>query len=155
MRTACEKAVTIRYLLRSFGVPVDGATKIFGDNFAVIQNAQNPEAELEKKHVALSFHYVRENIAAGIAEPYWLKGKLNLSDIMTKQIVSNEFNAHCDSLFYRPDFHIRDHNNLSEELSIPVRRLRKSCLAPRQKVTFGKTTIIWDRRSRRSNNSRR
>ena len=84
LRTAAEKAVTIRYLLRSFGVPIDGATDVFGDNFSVIQNSQNPEAELEKKHVALSFHYVRENIAAGVISPYWLKGKLNMSDIMTK-----------------------------------------------------------------------
>ena len=149
LRTAAEKAVTIRYLLRSFGVPVKGATNVFGDNFAVIQNAQNPEADLDKKHVALSFHYVRECIAAGVLRPYWLKGKLNMSDIMTKQIVSTEFNAHCDSLFYRPDFHIRKQNNLSEELSIPVRRLLKSCLAPKKKVTFAKGVIFNDRKHRR------
>ena len=45
--------------------------KIFGDNFCVIQSASNPKTDLSKKHIALSFHFVREAIAAGIVLPYW------------------------------------------------------------------------------------
>jgi hypothetical protein len=29
----------------------------------------------KKKHITLSFHFVREAIAAGIITPNWLKGK--------------------------------------------------------------------------------
>jgi len=95
-------------MLRCLGcnVPSDGScpTKIFGDNLSVIQNAQNPAADLWKKDVAISFHVVREAIAAGVVEPYWLKGQWNLSDIMTKQIPRSEFREHCKYLYWHFSF---------------------------------------------------
>ncbi len=116
LRTATEEAQALRYMLRCLGIPIanDGSqpTLLFGDNFSVIQNACDFEADLKKKHVAISFHTVREAVAAGIVEPIWLKGEWNISDIMTKQISGAEFNGHCDTIFFRPDFHIRTHNNL-------------------------------------------
>jgi hypothetical protein len=87
---------------------------VFGDNLAVIQSSQNPAADLSKKHVAISFHTVREAVAARIIEPYWLKGKYNISDILTKQLPKSEFVIHCDYLFWRPNFHIREHHRLNE-----------------------------------------
>lgn len=119
LKMATEEAINLRYCLRCLGVPVpnDGTapTQIFGDNFSVIQSASNPEADLKKKHVALSFHFVREAIAAGIIEPYWLKGEYNLADIMTKQISSTEFLKHLESLYWQPDYHIRDDNMFDED----------------------------------------
>ena len=104
-------------MMRCLGmnVPSDGScpTRIFSDSFSVIQNCQNPAADLSKKHVAISFHLVREAIAAGIVAPYWLKGEYNISDIMTKQIPRSPFMEHCKYIFWRPDFHIHNHNRLS------------------------------------------
>ena len=118
LRTATEEAISLRYMLRCLGcnVPADGScpTKVFGDNLTVIQSSQNPAAVISKKHIAISFHTVREAIAARIIEPYWLKGKFNLSDIMTKQIPKPEFMGHCDYIFWHPNFHIRDFHNLNE-----------------------------------------
>ena len=116
LRTATEEAQALRYMLRCLGIPIanDGSnpTLLFGDNFSVIQNARDFEADLKKKHVAISFHTVREAVAAGVVEPVWLKGKWNISDIMTKQISGTEANGHNDTIFFRPDFHIRTCNNL-------------------------------------------
>ena len=81
----------------------------------MIQNAQNPAADLSKKHVAISYHVVREAVAAGIIEPYWLQGKWNLSDIMTKQIPTSEFRKHCDYIFWRPNFHLHSNNCLDSQ----------------------------------------
>jgi hypothetical protein len=115
LRTATEEAMNIRYMLRCLGVNIGTKpTDVFGDNLSVIQNSQNPEADLSKKHVAISFHVVREAIAAGIICPYWLKGKYNLSDIMTKQIPKPEFVKHTDFIFWRPNFHIHDKNRIDE-----------------------------------------
>ena len=73
LRTATEEAMSLRYMLRclGFNVPSDGScpTKIFNDNLNVVLNAQNPAADLSKKHVAISFHVVREAVAAGIISP--------------------------------------------------------------------------------------
>mmetsp|Transcript_18158 Transcript_18158/g.25645 ORF Transcript_18158/g.25645 Transcript_18158/m.25645 type:complete len:514 (+) Transcript_18158:510-2051(+) len=94
LRTATEEAIALQYMLRCLGVPIfsDGSapTRLFGDNLSVIQNATNPECDLKKKHVALSFHFVREAITAGVTCPYWLQGSLNQSDILTKQISATE-----------------------------------------------------------------
>ena len=103
LRTATEEAIGLRYMMRCLGmnVPSDGScpTRIFSDSFSVIQNCQNPAADLSKKHVAISFHLVREAIAAGIVAPYWLKGEYNISDIMTKQIPRTAFKKHCKYIF--------------------------------------------------------
>ena len=89
-------------MLRCLGVPIpnDGSspTCIFGDNLSVIQNARNPHSCLSKKHVALSFHCVREGIAAGVTSPFWLIGKFNQSDIMTKQIAAKKYLTHVDNI---------------------------------------------------------
>ena len=86
--TAIEEAQNLRYMLRCLecNIPADGSspTRIFGDNLSVILNSQNPAADLSKKHVAISFHVVREAVAAGIIAPFCLKGKWNTSDLMTK-----------------------------------------------------------------------
>ena len=116
LRTATEEAKSLRYMLRCLGcnVPNDGScpTDVFGDNLSVILNAQNPAADLSKKHVAISFHVVREAVAAGIIAPYWLKGKHNMSDIMTKKIPGPEFKIHCDHIYWRPNFYVHSNNRL-------------------------------------------
>jgi hypothetical protein len=103
-------------MLRCLGIPIpsDGSapTRLFGDNFSVIQNANDPDVILKKKHVAISFHVIHEAIAAGVVAPYWLKGKHNVSDIMTKQITSQAYLGHVASIFWEPDFHIRTKYNL-------------------------------------------
>ena len=119
LRTATEEAISLRYMLRCLGcnVPSDGScpTRLFGDNLSVILNAQNPEADLSKKHVAISFHMVREAIAAGIIATFWLKGRWNLADIMTKQIPRVDFQTHLKYIFWKPGFHLRNNNRLDDD----------------------------------------
>ena len=97
-------------------LPNDGAcpTNIFNDNFAVVNQANDADAELHKKHVAISFHVVREAIASGAIRPLWVKGQWNVADIFTKQIGSADYLNHCDYIFYKPKFHLRQYNRLSE-----------------------------------------
>ena len=68
MRHAVEKVVVLRYMLRCLGVNVDTASAVYGDNLGVIQNANINDSLLKKKHVAISYHKVREAVAAGIQD---------------------------------------------------------------------------------------
>ena len=61
LKKAVEVAVTIRYYLRSMGVEIREATKIFVDNKSVFLNAANPASSLNKKALALAYHAVREH----------------------------------------------------------------------------------------------
>ena len=95
MYLATEEAITIHYMLRSLGIPVTEPTKMFGDNLGVIQNASMPEATMQKKHTAISFHRVRECVAAGVIAPYQIDGKDNFADIFTKPVDGDYFQVPC------------------------------------------------------------
>jgi hypothetical protein len=100
MRLATEEAINIRYMLRSLGIRVTQPTKLFGDNLGVIQNASVPDATLKKKHVALSYHCVREAIAAKITAPYKLDSKDNFADVLTKPLERGSFLHHVKDLLW-------------------------------------------------------
>ena len=85
-RTAAETAVAIRYLLRSLGVPLKGSTTLLGDNEGMIKSATNHDAILKKKHCALSWHKVRECVAAGYITNRWIATNLNRSNLLTKAL---------------------------------------------------------------------
>ncbi|KAI2510964.1 Reverse transcriptase (RNA-dependent DNA polymerase) [Fragilaria crotonensis] len=91
MRSAVEEAISIRYMLRCLGVPVIKPTDLYGDNFGVIQSAEIPDGELKTKHIAISYHYVREAIAARIVNAHWCRSYENFADLCTKALGTTIF----------------------------------------------------------------
>jgi hypothetical protein len=59
---------------------------MFGDNMSVVISTTVPHSTLAKRHNALSYHRVREAIAAGIARLYHIDGTTNPADILTKHL---------------------------------------------------------------------
>jgi hypothetical protein len=72
---------TFQYL----GVPVNEKSFMFGDSQAVVNNSSIPHSSLNKRHNALAYHRVREMIAANVLGYYWIDGKANPADIVSKQ----------------------------------------------------------------------
>ena len=83
---------------------------LFGDSLGVVQQASFVDADLSKKHVAISYHLVREAIAAGIILPYWIGTHDNLADILTKPLPPTAFIKLCHKIFWK---------NLDEEQISP------------------------------------
>ena len=83
-RTCTEQIIDIRTTFRYLGVPIKGKSYMFGDNDSVIKSSMHIDAKLHKRHVALSFHRVRESVAAGIITLGHIRSKLNPSDILSK-----------------------------------------------------------------------
>jgi hypothetical protein len=83
-RQATEQIMDLRYTLRMMGIPIDGPAWLFGDNQSVIISSNIPHSNLHKRHNALSYHRVREAIAAEIMYFLHMDGKYNPSDILTK-----------------------------------------------------------------------
>ncbi|CAJ1951564.1 unnamed protein product [Cylindrotheca closterium] len=96
MRTGVEEAISIRYMLRSLGVPVTKPTHMFGDNMSVINTPSLLNLELKKKHIAISYHMVREAVAGRIVRPIWCNTHKNWADICTKSLGGNAFHAILD-----------------------------------------------------------
>ena len=57
---------------------------MFGDNDTVVSGSMTPHAKIHKRHVALSFHRVREAIAAKIVSYHFIKGVINPADTLSK-----------------------------------------------------------------------
>ncbi|MGH7955023.1 MAG: reverse transcriptase domain-containing protein [Gloeomargaritales cyanobacterium] len=91
MKKAVEEAITLRYHLRSFGVAVNKPTCIYADNMGVIINASNPASTLNKKPVALSYHFTREHVANSVIEIRKIDTDHNYADPFTKAINSTQF----------------------------------------------------------------
>ena len=54
------------------------------DNMSVFNNVSKPESVLKKKSNSIAYHYVRENVAAGVIQPGWEPSESNLADMLTK-----------------------------------------------------------------------
>ena len=66
------------------GVPIQGPSWIFGDNQSVIISSTVPSSTLKKHWNALSYHRVREAVAAGIINVIHMPGTDNPADVLTK-----------------------------------------------------------------------
>ena len=83
-RISVDQIIDMRTTLRYLGVPVNTKSFMFGDNQAVVTNSSIPHSSLNKRHNALSYHRVREMIAAKVLGYYWIERKKNPSDIVSK-----------------------------------------------------------------------
>jgi Reverse transcriptase (RNA-dependent DNA polymerase) len=90
-RQATEQVIDLRYTLRMMGIPIDGPAWVFGDNQSVIISSTTPQSCLNKRHNALSYHRVRESIAAAIIYFMHVEGRLNPSDMFTKFLGYSKF----------------------------------------------------------------
>ena len=91
LKSASELAITLRYQLRSMGVHVTKPTKIYVDNKSVCINSMNPASTLNKKSVALAYHYVRQHQAGKVIDINHIKSEDNYADVLTKPLNSNAF----------------------------------------------------------------
>jgi hypothetical protein len=72
MCMAIEEILSICYSLHSFGMPFTHMSCIFSDNMSVLLNIQQPDSQLHKKHLAVSYHVSCESCAARIIEPFYI-----------------------------------------------------------------------------------
>ncbi len=86
MKTGVEALRGIRYKLHMMGIPIDGATHIYGDSMSVINNTSKPESVLKKKNNAVCYHTVRELVAMGESLTTHIDGDENPADLLTKVI---------------------------------------------------------------------
>jgi hypothetical protein len=83
-RTCVDQVIDLWTTLRYLGVPIRDKSYVFGDNKTVVDSSTVPHAKLHKRHNALSFHRVREAVAAKFIVMYHLEGIFNPADILSK-----------------------------------------------------------------------
>ena len=98
LKRAVEEAITLRYYLRSIGIHVTKPAIIHGDKLSAITKSIIPSSSFKKNHLALSYHFCRENFSAGVVDIQKNDGKYNYVDPFTKASVSNEFYRHINEI---------------------------------------------------------
>ena len=86
LRIATEMIESIRYKLRTFGIPVQGESHVFCDNNSVVKASTNHEATLKKKHCSIAYHRIREAVAAKTILVFYETTGTNLADLLTKSL---------------------------------------------------------------------
>ena len=92
LKTTVEEVLEVRYHLRSMGVSVDGPTPIYVDNEGVVLNTANPASSLNKKALALAYHFVREHQHGKVIDIRKISTDDNYADVMTKPLNSKKYN---------------------------------------------------------------
>jgi hypothetical protein len=117
-RIATEQIIDLRTTLRYLGVPIEGRAYMFGDNQSVITSSTIPHSNLSKRHNALAYHRVREAIAASILWFFFIDGKNNPADILSKHCGYPQLWPHMQPLLFwmgSPHVGNEDGNNQMNE----------------------------------------
>jgi hypothetical protein len=90
-RASMDLIFEVRYILRSLGVTLDGPALMLGDNMSVVLNNTVPSSVLKKKHNAIAYYRVKEDIAVRIMRYAYIKSEENVSDVLTKPLSNEKF----------------------------------------------------------------
>ena len=61
-----EYILDLRITLRYLGAPIRKIRRMLEDNDSALNSGMIPEGKIHKRHVTLSFHRIREAIAANV-----------------------------------------------------------------------------------------
>lgn len=98
--TAVQDTVTVQYYLSSMGVKVSKQSNILVDNQSIFLNSTIPGSPLNKKHVALSYHYVREHVANKVVRVLKIDSHDNYVDPLTKGMNSTEHRGFTHNILH-------------------------------------------------------
>ena len=99
-RQAIEQIMDIHYMLRMFGVPLDGLSWLFGDNRSVVTSSTLPHSTLGKHWNALSYHHCHEAVASGLVHFEYIPSKQNTADYLTKNLPHHKTWSHLMPLLF-------------------------------------------------------
>jgi len=100
VRIAVELIEGLWYKFRMFEIPNDGPTNVYCDIEAVVTDTTKPEFMLKKKHNALSYHRVREAVAAETICIAKEPSESNIADLLTKCLSGPSLTEMCSRVLW-------------------------------------------------------
>jgi hypothetical protein len=88
-----KEAVFLRELLAELGHMQSLPTPISVDNQSAVLLSRNPEFHSRTKHIALAFHYAREQQQAGVVDVVSCRTEDQEADFLTKALTPKVFLA--------------------------------------------------------------
>ena len=93
-RAVADTASELRWvcsLLSELGVSIPDIPVIYCDNIGATHLAANPVFHSRMKHIALDFHFIRDNVQSGALRVTHLSTRDQLADALTKPLTSIRF----------------------------------------------------------------
>jgi hypothetical protein len=90
----------MRYRSRMMGVPLDGPANVLVDNNTVVKNLTIPSSTLRRKHNAVCYHVVRENVTSKTIQIAYVPSEQNLGDMFTKMLGATKLHTMCQNILY-------------------------------------------------------
>jgi len=100
---ATAELLWIQYILRDLGVQLPSPPKLWCDNIGATYLTANLVFHARTKHVEIDFHFVRDQVAAKTLQILFIPSKEQITDVLTKPIVSNRFQWLCSKINMQPD----------------------------------------------------
>ena len=94
LRVAVEQTIGLIHTLRSIGIKVKTPVSLFCDNRGVVDNCSRPGSPLQKKHLSIAYHLVRQAHALGLIFVFHINSEDNPADILTKSVSHYVFKRH-------------------------------------------------------------
>ncbi len=95
---AAAEAMWLRSFLAELGFNQREPTIIFEDNQACIAMSKNPECHDRSKHIAIRYHFLREQVERGEIALQYVSTNLQLADLFTKGLPKPQFQRLRDRL---------------------------------------------------------
>ena len=89
------------YKLEMFGIPLEEKVNMFIDNESMFKNSTIPESVNKKRHTSISYHRLREAVAANWLRIAHVPGNKNLADFLTKCVPANALHTVCGHIFWK------------------------------------------------------
>ena len=70
------------------GITVNEPSCVYVDNRATTLNTNDPGSTLNKKYIALAYHFVREHVSGKVVKKHKIKTEDNYADPFTKALTS-------------------------------------------------------------------
>ena len=117
---ATQEAVWLKVFLCELGeMTIDESVKIYEDNQGSIALAKNPEFHKRTKHIDIRYHFVREKVEDGQVNLVYCPTQDMLADMMTKPIVSVQFDFLRSKLGIQGLRIVESSGSVGEETSRP------------------------------------
>ena len=92
LASATQEAVWLGQLTSELGIGTPAkATTIFEDNQSAIGMTKNPQFHGQSKHIAIKYHFVRDQVGKGTVKLKYCPTKEMVADMLTKGLPKNQF----------------------------------------------------------------
>ena len=84
LNAATKEAIWVLRLLSEMGIEMKIPVPVFADNQSTIALAKHNMAKPRTKHIALRYHWIREQLVNGTFKLFYVPSNENLADLFTK-----------------------------------------------------------------------